>query len=158
MIDTLLQLAVDSFDIFLAFLAYILVHTLGVARERNRKPRAIPKDRLNLTCGCQHQLSFHDGLGACRHEDKTLVYKGGKALQQDGRYVYATTPCTCQQYTGDLPADWFSRDSMRELNSSLPGLQISGQVEPRVSVPPPVPPDMPTEGTSDGSGQTKGAA
>jgi hypothetical protein len=91
-------------------------HALGVARERNRKPKPVMKERPQLHCGCNHQLSFHEGLGSCKFVMRDyLRKKDGMPIKKDGEPVETREPCVCQQYTGDLPEDWYSRDAMREL-------------------------------------------
>lgn len=117
----------DLLPIVAAFLLFLCAHGLGVVRERNRKPKPVVEPEPVLHCGCNHQLAFHNGLGACQHIGWKYVYnKSGNAVRdkETGDYQKDTDPCRCQQYTGDLPVDWFSRDAMRDVTLQLPTPEI----------------------------------
>ncbi len=105
-----------------AFVLMLIVHWMGVLRERHRtkKPYVRPP---NLQCGCYHELSFHDGLGPCRHAE----------MVQTGNSKFKQVNCVCQQYTGDVPADWYGRAVMREMDggASLPELPAPSTEEER---------------------------
>jgi len=104
------ELALESVQVLIAFTLFLCAHGLGVVRERNRKTSPI-KRIPNLSCGCGHQLAMHSGLGGCNKQEQ--IYVGVSNRQEK----YKLTPCGCQQETGELPEDWFARDSMRELYS-----------------------------------------
>ncbi len=93
---------------------------IGAARERGRKPKV---KEPNLQCGCYHVLAFHDGLGSCQHTD--TIQTGNNKIRE--------LACTCQQYTGDVPADWYGRAVMREMDggASLPELPAPSTEEER---------------------------
>jgi hypothetical protein len=107
-----------------AFVLMLIVHWMGVLRERHRGPRPVYKPPPSLHCGCGDELSFHDGLGRCTKMDTKWVGKDPGT----GENMYVDRPCGCQQYTGDLPEDWFSRESMREIQL-LPLPQLPAQKE-----------------------------
>jgi hypothetical protein len=102
----------------LIFVLFLFCYTLGVLRERKRRPKPIPAKTPNLFCGCGDALSYHDGLGPCRKTNYTEIQRKGNG--NTSKREYGHVPCGCQQYTGDLPADWYTRDSMRELYSAFP--------------------------------------
>lgn len=102
-----------------AFGALCAAHGLGVVRERNRKPKPEPKYHPNLGCGCHHNLSFHNGLDGCRFVTEEFVRdKDGRIKRDKNREPLMTKiECSCQQYSGELPEDWWSRDAMKELDT-----------------------------------------
>ncbi len=105
------ELASETLPTLYAFALMLIVYWSGMIRERRRQSK--PREP-RLYCGCQHGLSYHDGLGACKHVD-TWQPTTKKTVQ---------VPCSCQQYTGDVPADWYGRAVMREMDggASLPEL------------------------------------
>ena len=112
----MLEMAAEFGQLIAAFLLFCVAHAIGAARERSRKPKPVQARDLDLRCGCNHELSFHEGLGACKQVTATYVYnKAGNPIKKDEEYVKELFSCTCQQYTGDLPADWYTRDVMKEL-------------------------------------------
>jgi hypothetical protein len=104
-----------------AFVLTMIVYWSGMIRERRRQPP--PPKAPNLQCGCYHGLNFHDGLGPCRHAE----------MVQTGNSKFKQVNCVCQQYTGDVPADWYGRAVMREMDggASLPELPAPSTEEER---------------------------
>ena len=142
MINEIFAAALQAIEVVIAFVLFVTAHALGVIRERNRKPKPEVKPAPRLTCGCGHHLAHHEGLGPCQEERQIQPSR-----DKYGAYKNKQVPCTCRQYTSDLPEDWFARDSMRELYAQLP-TPLPAPVEDRY------PPGMPLEGPPQGAGES----
>jgi hypothetical protein len=115
----------------LEFLIMLIIYVLGIMRERARKPKPPPPPpEPNLRCGCSHQLSFHDGFGACHQVDMQYVRDAAGSIKKkkNGEYVQIPVTCACKQYTGDLPADWYARESLSQA-------VFSGELPPGTELP-----------------------
>ncbi|CCH34813.1 hypothetical protein ABZ816_19815 [Actinosynnema sp. NPDC047251] len=72
----------------IAMAAFGLGNLTGRRRTPTGPPRAICE-------GCEHGLSFHDEHGKCHGTTKARAKYVGEH----------TTPCTCVQYVGEIPAE-----------------------------------------------------
>lgn len=100
MIAEMVTIAVDTACLLLAFGAGV-----RISARRTRPPKEQPK---KLTCGCTHELAYHDPKsGVCHQQAMDRTYtklKNGTTVFEDH-----LRQCACKVYTGELPDDWYAR-------------------------------------------------